>query len=117
VEDNRDAAESLRMFLALVGHEVRVACTGPEGVGAATAWRPDVVLCDIGLPGLDGYGVAAALRQDPGTARTRLVAVTGYGDDESRRRARASGFDEVLVKPADPQALLGLLAAGQARAE
>jgi PAS domain S-box-containing protein len=110
VEDNRDAAESLRILLDLLGYEVRVAHTGPDGVSAARAWRPEVVLCDIGLPGLDGYGVAGALRRDPATSSVRLIAITGYGGDEDRRRSRAAGFDLHLTKPVDPADLQGLLA-------
>ena len=114
VEDNRDAADSLRLLLELLGHEVAVAYSGPDGVARATAWRPDLVLCDLGLPGLDGYGVAAALRQHAATAQARLIAVTGYGQDEDRRRSREAGFDHHLVKPADPHALQALLQAPQA---
>jgi PAS domain S-box-containing protein len=110
VEDSKDAAESLRVLLELLGHEVRVAYTGPQGVEAAKEWRPDIVLCDIGLPGLDGYGVARALRLNPTTARARLLALTGYGQEEDRRRSREAGFDHHLVKPADPEELQQLLA-------
>jgi len=109
VEDNRDTADSLKMLLELLGHEIRVAYTGPEGVQAATEWIPDAVLCDIGLPGLDGYGVARELRLNPATARTRLVALTGYGSDDDRRRSQQAGFDHHLTKPADPQALLRVI--------
>ncbi|HZT82776.1 MAG TPA: ATP-binding protein, partial [Gemmataceae bacterium] len=109
VEDNRDAAESLRLFLQLSGHEVAVAHTGPAGVEAARRFHPDVVLCDIGLPGMDGYGVAGALRHDHQTARTRLIALTGYGQEEDRRRAFAAGFDVHLTKPVDPADLQRVL--------
>jgi PAS domain S-box-containing protein len=112
VEDNRDAAESLRLLLELLGHEVRVAYTGPEGVQAAQGWRPGIVLCDIGLPGLDGYGVARELRLNPTTAKVRLLALTGYGAEEDQRRSRQAGFDAHLVKPADPEQLQRLLASG-----
>jgi PAS domain S-box-containing protein len=112
VEDSKDAAEALRVLLELRGHEVRVAHTGPQGVEAAKGWRPDVVLCDIGLPGLDGCGVARALRLNPATARARLLALTGYGQEEDRRRSREAGFDHHLVKPADPEELQRLLATG-----
>jgi CheY-like chemotaxis protein len=70
-----------------------------------------VVLCDIGLPGLDGYGVARELRQDPATAKARMIAVTGYGSEDDRQRSRAAGFDAHLTKPADPTKLRELLAA------
>jgi PAS domain S-box-containing protein len=110
VEDNRDAAESLRLLLEAYGYEVQVAYTGTDGVSTAQSYRPDVILCDIGLPGLDGYGVAAALRQNPSTASTRLIALTGYGQEEDRRKAREAGFDEHLTKPADPVTLESVLA-------
>lgn len=109
VEDNPDSAESLRMLLTSQGHEVTLAHSGTEGVEIAHRARPDVVVCDIGLPGMDGYAVARAIRQDPETRGARLIAVTGYGQDEDRCRALESGFDTHLVKPADPEALLGLL--------
>jgi signal transduction histidine kinase len=109
VEDHCDAAETLRLLLELLGHQVKVAHSGPEGVRAAGQWRPDVVLCDIGLPGLDGYGVARALRQDQATAKARLVAVTGYGQEEDRRRAFEAGFDHHLTKPVGPEELETLL--------
>jgi CheY-like chemotaxis protein len=111
VEDNRDSADSLRTLLTLCGLDVQVAYTGPSGVEAAKLWRPDVVLCDIGLPDLDGFGVARALRQNPATARTRMIAITGYGGDEDRRKSKDAGFDAHLTKPADPIILLQMLAA------
>jgi PAS domain S-box-containing protein len=110
VEDNRDAADTLRMFLEARGHEVRVAYTGPEGVREATAWLPDVVLLDIGLPGLDGYALARRLRGEPGLEKALLAALTGYGGEDDRRRSREAGFDHHLVKPADPADLLRVLA-------
>ena len=110
VEDERDAADSLRMLLELVGYEVDVAYTGPEGVRKAVRWRPHVVLCDIGLPGLSGYGVAEQLRRDPATAESYLVAITAWGGEEDKQRGREAGFEHHLVKPADPQRLLQLLA-------
>jgi signal transduction histidine kinase len=110
VEDNRDAAESVQMLLEAHGYEVFVAFTGPDGVEAARAHRPNVVLCDIGLPGLDGFEVAGKLRSDPATARITLIAVTGYGQDADRQRSAAAGFDLHLVKPVDPGRLLNELA-------
>ena len=112
IEDNRDAADSLKLLLDLFGHDVAVAYTGPAGVEAARGWLPDVVLCDIGLPVLDGYGVARELRQHPATANTRMIAVTGYGSDEDCLKTREAGFDAHLTKPADPSAIQALLAAG-----
>ena len=110
VEDNQETADSLQLLLGLLGYEVRVAYTGPEGVRLAQDWPPDIVLCDIGLPGLDGYGVATALSQHPATAQARLIAVTAYGSDEARRRCREAGFGWHFVKPVDPRVLLDLLA-------
>jgi PAS domain S-box-containing protein len=109
VEDNHDSAESLRLLLQMFGHEVSVAYTGTDGVQAAKRWHPDVVLCDIGLPGLDGYGVVGELRRDPETATTPAIAVTGYGAEEDRRRSRQAGFNMHLVKPADPDELREVL--------
>jgi two-component system, OmpR family, response regulator len=79
-------------------------------VREAVAWRPDVVLSDIGLPGLNGFELARQLRRDPATAAVRLIAVTGYSSDADRRRAAESGFDHLLAKPAEPDALAGLIA-------
>jgi CheY-like chemotaxis protein len=109
VEDARDTADSLRMLLELVGYEVAVASTGPEGVEKAVRWRPDAVLCDIGLPGLDGYSVAQRLRRNPATVNARLIAITAWGGEEDQRRGQEAGFDHHLVKPANPEQLLKLL--------
>jgi PAS domain S-box-containing protein len=109
VEDSRDIADSIYILLQLLGHVVRVAYTGTEGVAVAKEWQPDIVLCDIGLPGLDGYGVARQLRLNPTTAHVRLLALTGYGAEEDRRRIREAGFEVHLVKPADPAELQRLI--------
>jgi signal transduction histidine kinase/CheY-like chemotaxis protein len=109
VEDNPDAAESLRDFLELSGHEVELASSGLDGVEAARQFHPEIVLCDLGLPGMDGFEVAAELRRDPTTASARLIAVTGYGREEDRRRSKAAGFDLHLTKPVDPAWLRQLL--------
>jgi PAS domain S-box-containing protein len=113
IEDSRDAADSLRLLLEVLGNEVRVAYSGPEGVQAARTWAPDVVISDIGLPGLDGYGVAAQLRRHPATARALLIGLSGYGREEDIRRAGEAGFDHYLVKPAAPEELVRLLASGK----
>ncbi len=100
VEDNEDVAESLRVLLELSGHEVWVAHEGRGALAYGRGHPPDVVLCDIGLPGaLNGYDVARAFRTEPALKHARLVAVTGYGAPEDRQRAQQAGFDQVLVKP------------------
>jgi signal transduction histidine kinase/CheY-like chemotaxis protein len=109
VEDNPDAAATLRDFLELSGHEVELAVSGMDGVQAARKFHPEVVLCDLGLPGMDGFEVAAELRRDPETASAKLIAVTGYGRDEDRRRSKEAGFDLHLTKPVDPAQLRALL--------
>jgi PAS domain S-box-containing protein len=109
IEDSLDAAETLRDLLEAYGHQVTVAHTGPAGLQLAEAERPDLVLCDIGLPGMDGYQVAHALRQMPRFDATRLVAVTGYGQKGDIERSRNAGFNDHLVKPVDPRRLLNTL--------
>jgi PAS domain S-box-containing protein len=111
VEDNHDVAEALCGLLQLYGHQVEVASCGRDGVAAARRLRPEVVLCDIGLPGMDGYAVARALRRDPSTAGARLIAVSGYGMDEDRKRSEEAGFELHLTKPVRPADLQRLLAA------
>lgn len=111
IEDNVDAAELLQLLLEMMGHEVHVSYDGTTGVELSKQTRPDVVLSDIGLPGpLDGYGVARTLRADPTLGATFLVALSGYGQQEDRRRAAEAGFDAHLVKPAQYEDLHGLLA-------
>jgi PAS domain S-box-containing protein len=109
IEDNEDAAETLRDLLELFGHQVDVAHSGPAGVNQAFELRPDVVLCDLGLPGMDGYAVAVALRQDPATSSARLIAVTGYGQEEDQQRSAAAGFDAHLTKPVELESLQKML--------
>jgi signal transduction histidine kinase/ActR/RegA family two-component response regulator len=110
VEDNADAAESLVMLLELLGHRVRVVNDGQTALDVARANVPDVMLVDIGLPGMDGYEVARQVRQDPKLRHALLVALTGYGRDEDRQRALAAGFDAHLVKPVNADVLQGLVA-------
>jgi PAS domain S-box-containing protein len=105
VEDSPDARQSLRLLLELAGHEVETAEDGPSGLAKLRAFRPDVALIDLGLPGLDGYAVAREVRQWPETRAIRLVAVTGYGQAEDRRRALAAGFDLHVTKPVDASML------------
>ncbi len=111
VEDNHDAADTLRIALELAGHRAEVAYNGPQALEAAAKVRPTVVLCDLGLPdGMSGYDVARALRQDPALANVRLIAISGYGQPEDRERARAAGFDLHLTKPVSPEELQRILA-------
>jgi PAS domain S-box-containing protein len=105
IEDNPDAGKSLVMVLGLWGYEVGLAASGPEGVDRARALRPDIVLCDIGLPGMDGYAVARALRSDDGTRHAKLIAITGYGREADRAQAIEAGFDLHLAKPVHPDFL------------
>lgn len=101
VDDNVDSAESWGTLLGILGHEIRIAHDGPSALETSRGFRPDVVLQDIGMPGMDGYEVARRMRRDPATAGAMLVAITGYGRDEDRREARDAGFDHHLTKPAD----------------
>ncbi len=110
VDDNRDSADSLAALLRLTGHEVRTAYDGLEALEAAATFRPDVVLLDIGLPKLSGYQVARKLREEPWGKNMVLVAVTGWGQDDDRRKSTAAGFDDHLVKPVEHAALMKLLA-------
>jgi CheY-like chemotaxis protein len=110
VDDNRDAADSLAALLRLQGHDVRVAYDGESSVSEATVHRPELILLDIGMPGIDGYETARRIRRIPGLDAARLVALTGWGQEEDRRRTAASGFDGHLVKPPEPEALAEVLA-------
>ena len=109
VDDNRDAAQALRLLLEGDGHEVRVAGDGRSGLAAAKEYRPDVALLDIGLPKMSGYELARRMREEPSLESTLLVAVTGYGQMHDRARASASGFHHHLVKPVEFSALQQLL--------
>ena len=108
VDDNRDAADSLAMLLRAFGHEVQAGYDGVEAVGAAVAFNPDVVFLDIGLPKLDGYEVARRIREQLGQD-ILLVAITGWGQEEDRRRSREAGFDHHLTKPVDPEIVTRLV--------
>lgn len=109
VDDNSDSTTTMAMALKLLGHEVRTALSGASALEAAKQFQPEVVLLDIGLPGMDGYEVARRLRELPATRHARLIALTGYGREEDRRRGREAGFDEYQLKPIAPETLKELL--------
>ena len=110
VDDNADGAESLSMLLSFAGHETHVANDGLEAIGTAERLRPDAILLDIGLPGLNGYEVCRRIREQPWGRELFMVALTGWGQDDDRISSKAAGFDEHIVKPADEEVLLRLLA-------
>jgi CheY-like chemotaxis protein len=108
-DDNQDAAASLGMLLHVMGHETRLAHDGLEALEAAEVFRPDIVLLDIGMPQLNGYETARRLRARPWAASTVLIALTGWGQEADRRRARDAGFHHHVVKPLDPDVLAEML--------
>jgi CheY-like chemotaxis protein/two-component sensor histidine kinase len=105
VDDNRDAAESLAMILEMSGSTVAVALSGAQALAQVRSFQPDIVLTDIGMPGMDGYEVAKRIRADPSSRDVLLVALTGWGQAEDKERAISAGFDEHLTKPVDPAEL------------
>jgi PAS domain S-box-containing protein len=109
-DDNRDGAEIMALLLKLSGYEVHVAHTGPEALTLAAHYRPAVAILDIGMPGMSGYEVAAQIRGEPWGAGIQLIAVTGWGQDEDKRKALEAGFDHHLTKPIDPDELQRLMA-------
>jgi PAS domain S-box-containing protein len=109
VDDNVDAAESLRMVLTMSGHQVAAAYCGATALQLAQEQKPDVMIVDIGLPGLNGYQLAVRVRETPELKNIVLVAMTGYGQEEDHRRSTEAGFDYHMVKPADPQKLEEIL--------
>jgi CheY-like chemotaxis protein len=111
VDDIEAVAEMLVMLLKMWGHDVRAVHDGPTAVVAARTYRPDVIFLDIGLPGMNGYDVARELRQEVQGKKPLIAALTGYGQEEDRRRSREAGFDHHMVKPIDPIALEAFLAA------
>lgn len=110
IEDNHDAAEILRTQLEGPGHTVEVVYSGEAGLEAARRFRPDVVFCDIVLPGMDGYMIASTLRRDPVTGDAYLIALTGYPQEEDWLRCREAGFDLHLTKPIAPSELATVIA-------
>jgi CheY-like chemotaxis protein len=111
VDDNEDAAASLAALLRMSGYQVFMAPNGREALRQASAHPPDVILLDIGLPDLDGCEVARRLRLTPGLEGTRLVAMTGYAQEEHRRATHEAGFNAHLVKPVDPDELVRVIQA------
>jgi CheY-like chemotaxis protein len=111
VEDSWDFAESLRSILEVAGHEIQVVADGEGALAKATSFRPDIVLCDIGLPGkLDGNAVATAIRRDATYGAPYLIALSGYGQPSDKARALAAGFNNHVTKGEHPRVLLGLIA-------
>jgi PAS domain S-box-containing protein len=110
VDDNRDSADSLAMYLKIKGHDTSTAYDGEQALQSAETIRPDVVLLDIGMPRLDGYEVCRRMRQQPWGSSTLVVALTGWGQEEDQRRTEEAGFDRHMVKPIEPAALMKLLA-------
>jgi CheY-like chemotaxis protein len=111
IEDNLDSAEAMAMLLELWGHEVRISQDGKSALAIAEELRPDIVLLDIGLPGINGYEVARQLRETASLEGATLVAVTGYGQAEDLRRSAEAGFHAHLTKPVDPAEIRRLIAA------
>jgi CheY-like chemotaxis protein len=110
VDDWPDTAESMAVLLRLWGHDVRIAHDGPTALAVAALYRPNVVLLDVGLPGMDGYQVARRMRNDLRLREAFLVSLTGYGQDSDMWRSRQAGCDRHLLKPVDPNVLESLLA-------
>lgn len=110
VDDNVDAVETLAEAFRLDGHEVRVANDGPQALREVASYLPDVIVLDIGLPGMSGYQLVGLLRKDPRLARSLMVALTGFGQESDRKRARDAGFDEHLVKPVDLEVITRIIA-------
>jgi CheY-like chemotaxis protein len=109
VDDRCDAADSLAILLRVAGHEVHVAYDGAACLAKACKLRFDAILLDIGMPRLDGYEVAKQIRQESACKNSVLIAVTGYADHDHRQQGQDAGFDDYLVKPIDPAALLSKL--------
>jgi CheY-like chemotaxis protein len=109
VDDSPDVADSLALLLKTFGADVRVARSGGEGLAACAEFSPELIFLDISMPGMDGFETARRLRELPTTSRATLVALTGRGEEDMRRRVKQAGFDRHLMKPADLDALASLL--------
>jgi PAS domain S-box-containing protein len=115
VDDNEDTAKGMAKLLRLSGHTVQVAQSGPGAIASVREHGPEVVVLDIGLPGMDGYEVAARLRKEEGSKEAVIIAVSGYGEDQARSRSREAGFDHHLVKPVNFETLLTVMARNESR--
>jgi CheY-like chemotaxis protein len=109
-DDDQDSAESLALLFQLMGHEVRAAQSGVAAIDMAAQFRPDLIVLDIGMPGLDGYEVCRRIRQQDWGQSIVIAALTGWTRDEDRDRSEQAGFDHYLVKPVDPKLLEDLVA-------
>jgi CheY-like chemotaxis protein len=109
IDDNADAATLLAMFIGFHGHDTAVANSGPDGLSIASSFSPEIVILDLGMPGMSGYDVAIELRQLPGLADVYIVALTGWNDARTKSRIGECGFDKHLVKPADVGVVLDLV--------
>jgi CheY-like chemotaxis protein len=116
VDDNVDAAETLAMMLELLGQQTRQAHEGNNALQVAQEYKPDVIFMDIGLPGLSGHEVVSKMRNELGMKEPYIIALSGYGTEEDRRKSFNAGFDNHLVKPLDPSALPGILELAEKRA-
>ena len=112
VDDNADAVDMLAISLRAAGHQVEVAYSGPSAAAVARSQKPQVIFLDVGMPKMDGLKVARQLRELPETQDSLIVAVTGFGGEEDRKRSKQAGFDLHLTKPADPKAILEILRQG-----
>jgi CheY-like chemotaxis protein len=109
VDDNHYAATSLSMLVAMLGHDVRTGFDGVQALDLAGEFHPDLVLLDLGMPRMDGYEACRRLREQPWGAEAVVVAVTGWGRDDDRRKTQLAGFDQHLVKPVAPDAIASIL--------
>lgn len=115
IDDNKDLANIYGKFFTLAGHEVSVAYGGEEGIAKAKEQKPDVILCDIAMAGLNGYTVAQRLREDPELQQAYLVAISGYGSEQDVERSLEAGFDQHLCKPVSFEIMLQTLEERQRR--
>ena len=109
-DDNRDGADIMALLLQQYGYEVSVAHSGPEALAAAAQSKPEIAILDIGMPGMSGYAVAQRIRAESWGKNMLLIALTGWGQEEDKRKAFEAGFDHHLIKPIDPDALEALMA-------